>query len=112
MNKIEFISYNGAYPNLCSGKLVVKIDGKEVSFGFTTPSFFTDDELADYPRFWCSGGGVSFDEDWMEYVDSYCDWEMSSPNEKDYPPEIWKLLPDILKVMNENVEGGCCGGCV
>ena len=29
---------------------------------------------------------------------------MSSPNEKDYPPEIWKLLPDILKVMNENVD--------
>jgi hypothetical protein len=30
---IEFVSYNGAYPNLCRGKLVVKIDGKEVSFG-------------------------------------------------------------------------------
>jgi hypothetical protein len=30
---IEFVSYNGKYPNLCSGKLTVKIDGKEVSFG-------------------------------------------------------------------------------
>ena len=113
MNKIEFVSYDGGYPNLCSGKLVVKIDDKEVSFGRTTKLRWEDGEgLADYPRFWCSGGSVSFDENWMEHVDSYCDWEMSSPSEKDYPPEIWKLLPDILKVMNENVDGGCCGGCV
>jgi hypothetical protein len=111
MKNIKFVSYDGAYPNLCSGRLVVEIDGKEVSFGYTT-SFFTEDKLADYPRFWCSGGSVSFDEDWNEFVDSYCDWEMSSPNEKDYPPEIWKLLPDILEVMNKNVDGGCCGGCV
>ncbi len=113
MNKIEFISYNGRYPNLCSGKLVVKIDDKEVSFGQTTKfPWEKDEELADYSRFWCSGGGVSFDEDWNEFVDGPCDWEMSSPIEKDYPPEIWKLLPDILRVMNENVYGGCCGGCV
>lgn len=74
--------------------------------------FFTDGELADYPRFWCSGGSVSFDDDWNEEVIGYCDWEMSSPIEKDYPPEIWKILPNILEVMNENVTGGCCGGCV
>lgn len=114
MNNIEFISYNGAYPNLCNGKLIVKIDGKEVSFGRTTKLFSweKDEDLADYPRFWRSGGGVSFDEDWMEFVDGPCDWEMSSPSKKDYPPEIWKMLIDILKVMNENVPGGCCGGCV
>ena len=112
MKNIKFISYSGKYPNLCSGTLVVEIDGKKVIFGWTEPDNWMNEEKADYPRFWCSGGGVSFDEDWMEYVDSYCDWEMSSPSEKDYPPEIWKLLPDILKVMNENVDGGCCGGCV
>ena len=112
MNKIEFVSYSGEYPNLCRGTLVVKIDGKEVSFGNTTKFLRDDENLADYPRFWCSGGSVSFDENWNEEVISGCDWEMSSPNEKDYPPEIWKLLPDILEVMNENVTGGCCGGCV
>ena len=103
-----FIKFTKAPGN----SVVVKIDGKEVSFGFTTPSFFTDGELADYPRFWCSGGSVSFDDDWNEEVIGYCDWEMSSPIEKDYPPEIWKILPNILEVMNENVTGGCCGGCV
>jgi hypothetical protein len=114
VKNIEFVSYDGAYPNLCSGKLTVKIDGKEVSFGYATKSWSweKEEDLAEYPRFWCSGGSVSFDEDWNEEVISYCDWEMSSPNEKDYPPEIWKLLPDILEVMNENVAGGCCGGCV
>ena len=113
MTKIEFVSYDGAYPNLCSGKLTVKIDGKEVSFGRTTKLWWEDGKgLADYPRFWCSGGSVSLGEDYTEEVIGRCDWEMSAPIEKDYPSEIWKLLPDILKVMNENVEGGCCGGCM
>lgn len=26
MNKIEFVSYDGSFPNLCSGKLVVKLE--------------------------------------------------------------------------------------
>ena len=110
---IEFISYNGSYPALCHGKLVVKIDGREVSFGKTKKfwGWEKDEELADYPRFWRSGGGVGFDEDWIEFVDGPCDWEITG-SKKDYPPEIWKILPDILRVMNENVEGGCCGGCV
>jgi hypothetical protein len=109
---IEFISYNGEYPSLCRGKLVVKIDDKEVSFGQTTKfwSWEKDEELADYPRFWRSGGSCGFDDD-GGYNVPFCDWEMSA-YEKDYPPEIWKLLPDILKVMNENTDGGCCGGCV
>jgi hypothetical protein len=112
MNKIEFVSYNGKYPNFCSGKLVVKIDDKEVSFGRTTKlAGLKDEELADYPKFWCSGGGISFTESWYEPFRPHYDWEMFG-SEKDYPPEIWKLLPDILKVMNENVDGGCCGGCV
>lgn len=29
---VEFISYNGDFPNLCSGTLVLRIDGEEVTF--------------------------------------------------------------------------------
>ena len=114
---IEFVSYDGAYPNLCSGKLIVRINGKEVSFGQTKKfwSWETDDMMADYPKFWRSGGSVSFDEDWSEEVIGGVDWEMclsEDEMEKYYPKRIRKLLPDILAVMNENVYGGCCGGCV
>ena len=114
MKNIKFVSYDGAYPNLCSGRLVVEIDGKEVSFGFTTPSFFTEDKLADYPRFWCSGGSVSFDDEWNECVIPDCEWELcvNESERKNYPPEIFEILPDILNLMNEHVMGGCCGGCV
>ena len=29
---VEFVSYTGNYPNLCSGDLTLRIDGKEVNF--------------------------------------------------------------------------------
>lgn len=101
---IEFISYDGTYPTLCFGTLVVALDGRKVAFG--------DTDTADFPAFWTSGGSVSFNEDWDEEV-TKSDWEMScSVAEKDYPPDIWKALPAVLDVMNANVQHGCCGGCV
>ena len=30
-NRVEFVSYSGRYPNLCSGTLVLRIDGKTVT---------------------------------------------------------------------------------
>lgn len=101
-SRVKFVSYDGKYPNLCSGTLVVEIDGKKTSFGWTN---------SDYPIFWCSGGSTGFSDD---YADSYVfngPWEMLA-QEKDYPPEIWKLLSDILELMNANIREGCCGGCL
>ena len=107
---VKFVSYDGEYPNLCSGTLMVEINGKKTSFGWTNPRWLNE-KKADYPRFWCSGGSTGFSDD---YADSYVvkgPWEMLA-QEKDYPPEIWKLLPEILDLMNENVREGCCGGCL
>lgn len=45
---VEFVSYTGEYPNLCSGILTVKIDG----------------EIVKLPPFcMCSGGSVHFDSE-------------------------------------------------
>ena len=101
---IEFVSYSEKYPCLCFGKLVVKIDGKEVSFGSIARI------KADYPAFWASGGSVRFTEDWEPIVTSG-EWQLSA-DEKNYPKRIWKILPQILQVMNDNVTYGCCGGCI
>lgn len=86
---VEFVSYDGRYPNLCSGTLVLRIDGEDVVF---------EDSLA-------SGGYVSFDEDWDEYID-YGPWIVNVPGE-------YKSIADkISECVNENVEWGCCGGCI
>ena len=92
---IEFISYSGAYPNLCSGKLVLSIDGKEVSFGYNN---------ADYPQFWVSGGWI--DEEYNTYE---CMWEI---NADELPEQYRQYANEIYTVFNDNVEYGCCGGCV
>ena len=63
-----------------------------------------------YPKFWTPGGSVSFDEDWSESV-SHSDWELMF-DEKDYPAEIVAVMLELIKVFNENVPHGCCGGCV
>lgn len=85
---VEFISYDGEYPCLCSGDLVVRIDGKEVDLGSCL----------------CSGGNVWFD-DWRGYAD-FGKWSV------DVPEEYAEYTKEITRVVNENVEWGCCGGCI
>ena len=86
---IEFVSYNGKYPNLCSGELVLRIDGKEVSL--------------DSPLW--SGGYVTFDDDWREHI-GCGEWSVNVPE------EFAQYANEITEVVNDNVPWGCCGGCV
>jgi len=86
------IEYDGKYPNLCSGSLIVIIDGTRWVF----PDYCMS-----------SGGSVSFDEDWNEDVTSG-EWSIS-----DWPDGF----PDNLQMaveeaINIQVSEGCCGGCL
>lgn len=101
MRNIKFLSYDGTYPNLCSGTLGLEIDGKKVYC----------------KRCLSSGGsaGVDFDNDYEEYCTTG-DWTV-------YFEDIEGQLPDgmslsgldkqiITDLVNENVPHGCCGGCI
>ena len=89
---LKFISYDGDYPNLCSGTLIMELDGKQITF----PDFCL-----------CSGGFVDFDEDWMEIVASG-PWIIDE-FPKGFPEE---LESEALDLVNDNISWGCCGGCV
>ena len=117
MSKIEFVEYTGSYPNLCRGELYVKIDG--VTWHFGGDGVFDEEGNLNktdsygfpcYPRFWESGGCVTFDDNWSEEVGKG-PWELSI-YEEEWDDDMKRLLPELLRVFNENVKWGCCGGCV
>lgn len=90
---VEFVSYTGEYPNLCSGILTVKIDG----------------EIVELPKYCLrSMGSVNFTEDWAPIIESG-DWAVS---ETFLPAEYHHLIPEIEEVANIHIPHGCCGGCV
>lgn len=89
-NSIEFVSYEFETSNLCSGILTLRINGKTVIFP---------------ERSLCSGGYAGFDDDDNEYVEKG-PWQVRVPDE-------YRAYKDkITQVVNENVEWGCCGGCI
>ncbi len=90
--KIQFVSYDGSWPNLCSGILVMKVGRKEWTF----PSGSLR-----------SGGNVWFDDNWSEHVEDG-EWGIWGWPEN-YPEEAKEATIDAV---NSNVSYGCCGGCV
>lgn len=84
--KFEFVSYTGEWPNLCSGTMTFKVDGKEYHI----------DRLE-------STGGL--DEDYEPYIGK---WKIKKDK---LPEELKPFLKDIEKLANDNIELGCCGGC-
>lgn len=95
---IKFMSYNGKWPNLCSGHLTLDIDGKIYQFGYDLP-------LLD---FWRSGGCATFTGDWEEVV-TCAPWIGVPGN---LPEWLRPHVDELMKVFNENVPFGCCGGCL
>lgn len=89
--KIE-VKYDGKYPNLCSGILVLIING--IVWQFKNHAL-------------CSGGEVSFSEDWEENVSSG-PWSVTEWP-KDFPE---KYKEEALREINLQIPWGCCGGCI
>lgn len=97
MGRVKFVSYDGEYPNLCSGVLVLNLDGNDITF----PKHFLS-----------SGGSVTFNEDYSEEFVEEGQWHKSCLYE--WPEEFseFGLKEDALEVINDNIEHGCCGGCI
>ena len=92
MRDIYFVSYDGEYPNLCSGDLVLNVAGERVS--------------ADHCL--TSGGGLVF-EDGRE--DTTCGpWFVNFDRFPiEFTEEEQRAITDIV---NHEVRHGCCGGCI
>lgn len=127
---IEFVSYEGKFPNLCEGLLVVRIDGRLYAFNpyydsmyrsfwnrFNRTESLEDDSITKVSGFYLRSGG-------------YIDWGEDGENPKivkrkwiidDKAMKLENGVRFILsgeqkseleKVINQNIEFGCCGGCV
>ena len=88
---VEFVSYNGKYPCLCMGVLTIKVNGKPYSFNHAM----------------ISGGRICRNEDWDMWAEQG-DWSV----DLDEHPELEPYKEEITQLVNENVEYGCCGGCI
>ena len=110
MSKVKFISYDGKYPNLCRGKLIVEIEGKRVEF-----ESYGDEVEGTYPAFWETGGYITTNRKWHMTAHE-APWELNNVynfnEDNKYPDFIMDNLNELIKVFNENVEYGCCGGCI
>lgn len=85
---IKFVSYDGEFPNLCSGTLVLEVDGVERSaYCAIAPT-----------------GSIN----WLADSVTKGDWILS------YRAPQWMRdrEEEVLAVVNANVRKGCCGGCI
>lgn len=89
MVDIKFVSYDGAFPNLCRGKLILKING----------------EIVEFPNCCIETGGAVLEGDNGYYTDSG-PWTVV-----DIPKGYEQFSAEITQCVNDNIEQGCCGGC-
>jgi len=90
---VEFVEYTGAYPNLCSGNLIVKIDGEEI-------------KMFQYDDFNMMSGGY-MDDNW----EPHCGPWLVAFTDSFVNRYGGKTCDKIEELIQKNVEQGCCGGC-
>ncbi len=83
------VQFDGGFPNLCSGRLVIIIDEEVWEF----PSYCLN-----------SGGGASLSNLGIWHGE----WDISKWPEN-FPEELKEV---VLEAVNEQVPHGCCGGCL
>lgn len=86
---VKFVSYDGKDPNLCSGTLVLEVEG----------------ERRELPYALCSGGSCGFYEDETPFVEH-------GPWSVDLPEDLEPYRNEIEELVNDKVPKGCCGGCL
>lgn len=87
MSRVRFIDYTGEYPNFCSGELKLWIDEAYI----TLPSGASE-----------SGGEVDLCDDNI----------VRAPWKVNLPTFLEPYRAEIERCVNNNVEFGCCGGCI
>ena len=92
-SSVKFVSYSGKYPNLCAGVLVLEAKGVKYVFDSYCLS---------------SGGDCGFSNDYQDCNISQREWTIENWPD-DFPEE---LELEAVKVVNDNVLWGCCGGCL
>lgn len=85
------IEYNGSYPCLCTGKMSAIIAGIRY----------------DFPAYCLSSGGRAWTNDDFSGT-TQGEWSISKWT-KSFPEEF--KIPTIVAI-NEQIEHGCCGGCI
>lgn len=93
--KIEFVKFTGKHPYFCQGKLIVKVDGKEVSF--------SDNCEADYPSFVGCYSFLQEKERW-DFVFDMCGNEFDDFTEEE--------IEELKKIWEEHAPTEDCGACI
>ena len=127
---IEFVSYDGKFPNLCEGLLVVRIDGRLYAFSpyydsmyrsfwnrFNRTEALEDDSITKVFGFYLkSGGYIDWGEDGENPKIVKGKWIIDDKAMKLENGERFILSgeqkSELEKVINQNIEFGCCGGCI
>lgn len=90
--EIKFIDYTGKYPSLCFGHLIIEFNGERMDLGSILISH-----------------GSIHNPDTGDYEAMEGDWDIS---EESLPEKLRPFCEDIVRLVNDNVEHGCCGGCI
>ena len=118
--KIE-VNWTGSYPNLCSGKWIIKINGVELIDNDRHNSILSS-SMATYGSY----SSWHFEENWIEVFDQYDDgYEFSTWQKQISIKKLFTLIEshnislskDDKKSLYEKLQehdwrNGSCGGCI